>query len=751
MPEPGFLRAVEVLTDALLTPQEFARHKPSPDQMTLRWVTIHPHGDGEEGRRIQINTETGEIEKGFGAGKTMHEAFALKSESPAASDAVAPSPASNPDDDMAAMRAHSNWNRLRIIMENAKPNSQGPFHDPRGYRYDSRDAAMDALERLRVEKDAAMAKASKDVRDRYEPKIESPDPSEPETPSPQDARNKQYQTDNLKGILEAQDRIKSSKPHASVAPVPPEIAGKYPSLADAPEKSGQVSPSPEKSADERKPFKPEGIPGEKMGLFDQDAGGAGGQKSLFNVVKPDKKSKKTSSAAPSELEKIGDEHKARSEESAPLPGQKSIEDQYPSLKGFAGDLPKHHLAVYNGKAVPMDYITNPKEQFKRAAQRIVDNGASGHVVTPDGKVYAVGGGSKSAKLVTGDAAKAVIESVSKKDAAGTEKPEPSDDDWKPENHVKIAADDISKLRKQDVYRLMESATGDRRAKMADYIRQNRPELAEEVQDSLDDLGDAVAPKPSIPADSNQEPIWKKGMARRERGQIGEISGLQSSRTSQRQLDKLNTRADARMGNATEGLSGYSKAVIESHSKGEVDENTPGIHADARMAIQDHKKRVAESERESKARNIASENEIHPDDLSVGMKVFSGMGPDSYEVVKINKSTVSIKRSDGSTVRVPKDGLTRMSWKARQDAQREARGQQFSRRAPHEELIHHLHEAMNHDGKCCYEKEEGEDDIADHAPADHRHMDKAVHELCRHLGASHPELQAAYESYTAAVE
>lgn len=89
MPEPGFLAALDIVSKALLEPQEFARHKPAAGQQELRWITIHSHGEGEEGRRIQINTKTGEIEKGFGAGKTMHEAFAPKSEAPAASEAPA--------------------------------------------------------------------------------------------------------------------------------------------------------------------------------------------------------------------------------------------------------------------------------------------------------------------------------------------------------------------------------------------------------------------------------------------------------------------------------------------------------------------------------------------------------------------------------------------------------------------------------------------------------------------------------------
>ena len=77
-----------------------------------------------------------------------------------------------------------------------------------------------------------------------------------------------------------------------------------------------------------KPFKPEAVPGQQMGMFGEETGG---QKQLFNIVKP-KRGDKPQAVAPSELEKIGDEIDARQAERKPLAGQKTIEDQYPSLK-----------------------------------------------------------------------------------------------------------------------------------------------------------------------------------------------------------------------------------------------------------------------------------------------------------------------------------------------------------------------------------------------------------------------------------
>ena len=60
---------------------------------------------------------------------------------------------------------------------------------------------------------------------------------------------------------------------------------------------------------------------------------------------------------------------------------------------------EHTQAIYNGKTVTMDYIKNPKDEFKFACMRIIDNGTNGVVVTPDGKRYEVTQNSRKAKLI----------------------------------------------------------------------------------------------------------------------------------------------------------------------------------------------------------------------------------------------------------------------------------------------------------------------------------------------------------------
>jgi len=82
----------------------------------------------------------------------------------------------------------------------------------------------------------------------------------------------------------------------------------------------------------------------------------------------------------------------------------------PAIKTQEAVSPNSHIAVYNGKEVPMDYEPDLKKQFTRAAQRIIDNGASeGVVVAPDGKYFYVSQGSRSAKKITKEEAEAFIE------------------------------------------------------------------------------------------------------------------------------------------------------------------------------------------------------------------------------------------------------------------------------------------------------------------------------------------------------
>jgi hypothetical protein len=68
---------------------------------------------------------------------------------------------------------------------------------------------------------------------------------------------------------------------------------------------------------------------------------------------------------------------------------------------------KHHVAIYNGKEVTIDYEPDAKQEFRVAAQRVRDNleaGDKGYVLAPDGKRYEITRDSKMAKLVSTEAA-----------------------------------------------------------------------------------------------------------------------------------------------------------------------------------------------------------------------------------------------------------------------------------------------------------------------------------------------------------
>lgn len=72
---------------------------------------------------------------------------------------------------------------------------------------------------------------------------------------------------------------------------------------------------------------------------------------------------------------------------------------------------------------------------------------------------------------------------------------PAESKFDPSQHVKISAEDITKLRKQDVYRVLEWAQKEHRQQMADYITKNRPELSEEVADVMEELEPDAKPEP----------------------------------------------------------------------------------------------------------------------------------------------------------------------------------------------------------------------------------------------------------------
>jgi hypothetical protein len=64
--------------------------------------------------------------------------------------------------------------------------------------------------------------------------------------------------------------------------------------------------------------------------------------------------------------------------------------------------------------------------------------------------------------------------------------------WSPAKHILIAANSIKKLRRIDVYTLFEQTETENWEKLKDYIVQKRPDLEQEVIESIQDLqADAI--------------------------------------------------------------------------------------------------------------------------------------------------------------------------------------------------------------------------------------------------------------------
>ena len=57
----------------------------------------------------------------------------------------------------------------------------------------------------------------------------------------------------------------------------------------------------------------------------------------------------------------------------------------------------------------------------------------------------------------------------------------------PQSIIKIAADDVTELRKVDVFRVLENCDADELQRTAHFIKVNRPELVDEVGNCLTEL------------------------------------------------------------------------------------------------------------------------------------------------------------------------------------------------------------------------------------------------------------------------
>jgi hypothetical protein len=78
---------------------------------------------------------------------------------------------------------------------------------------------------------------------------------------------------------------------------------------------------------------------------------------------------------------------------------------------MAAKQPKTIIALYGDQVVNMDYLIPrgiaDKQRFSLACARVMDNVGKGHVVE-DGKVYALSGASRMAKVVTDPELRAAV-------------------------------------------------------------------------------------------------------------------------------------------------------------------------------------------------------------------------------------------------------------------------------------------------------------------------------------------------------
>jgi hypothetical protein len=96
------------------------------------------------------------------------------------------------------------------------------------------------------------------------------------------------------------------------------------------------------------------------------------------------------------------------------------------------------LSFYDGKVVDMGYVPDPKRRFSFAGMRALDNAPSGYII--DGtKVYSVSRAYRMAKIMTGEAAQAVLAEVERirsggENAAGIDTSDAGTKDTMPMHH-----------------------------------------------------------------------------------------------------------------------------------------------------------------------------------------------------------------------------------------------------------------------------------------------------------------------------
>jgi hypothetical protein len=203
---------------------------------------------------------------------------------------------------------------------------------------------------------------------------------------------------------------------------------------------------------------------------------------------------------------------------------------------------------------------------------------------------------------------------------------PKPGEWHPANFVTIAADDISQLREQDVYRVLDEAPPEHREAMRDYILENRPEFENEVlgvineleeQDELNqeakqsglfgedyepgqfddseikDLTgeDRNAPKQKLPKQERQEGLFDTGKETDLQGQ--ELLFEDSEGIDRKELDELDKEAE--QAGIEPATTFKSKAGLEfdSQEDADADDRITDAEAEFKRRQQDNRQSLPE--------------------------------------------------------------------------------------------------------------------------------------------------------------
>lgn len=229
---------------------------------------------------------------------------------------------------------------------------------------------------------------------------------------------------------------------------------------------------------------------------------------------------------------------------------------------------------------------------------------------------------------------------------------------------------IGRKAERSVTRFAESAEQARESFEA-VLAEEHPEYAEEQRRILNvyelDGGEQEAVEAGWSPENPPAYTMSKSQYQARSGvhqpMICEISPMQYQGLSKRARREYDAKREREWNASAEIKQAYTREVIAAYDAGEIDADTPGIHADAKSAILSERVRRSKQEAEERYEAARRENEIRSaDELKIGDRVHSlmvGYG----EVVKINQKSVRIQSERGGHMqdRTIKCGIGELQW------------------------------------------------------------------------------------------